>query len=129
MSEIAWLWAALSAYAVAMLLALPGVGPSMASPVRNARALAAGALVAALALHTLSLAARWRLLGHGPFTTLHEILSSNLWSLTLVVLLACTVVRELRSALLMVVPVLITLALWLLMADARPRPSAARAPA
>jgi ABC-type transport system involved in cytochrome c biogenesis permease subunit len=120
MSEIAWLWAALSAYAVAMLLALPGVGPSMASPVRNARALAAGALVAALALHTLSLAARWRLLGHGPFTTLHEILSSNLWSLALVFALSLWGVRELRSAMLFVAPVLLTLGAWLLIADARP---------
>lgn len=120
MPEIALLWAALSAYAVAALLALPEFGSSTLPQVRNARAMAACALVTALALHTLSLAARWCTLGHGPFTTLHEILSSNLWSLALVFALSLWVVRELRSATLFVAPVLLTLGAWLLIADARP---------
>ena len=56
------------------------------------------ALALALVLHTLSLAVRWQALGHGPFTTLHEILSSNLWSLALVFALAWAWRRELRPA-------------------------------
>lgn len=120
MPEIALLWAALGAYAAAALLALPGFAPSTLPQVRNARAVAACALVAALTLHTLSLAARWRTLGHGPFTTLHEILSSNLWSLALVFACSLWVVRELRSATLFVAPVLLTLGAWLVLADARP---------
>jgi hypothetical protein len=87
--------------------------------------------VAALArrrarLHTLSLGLRWSTLGHGPFTTMHEILSSNLWSLALV--LACLVgAARAARALLLAMPVLAGRAGrgWLLMADAAARPPAA----
>jgi ABC-type transport system involved in cytochrome c biogenesis permease subunit len=123
-AEATLLQLALLVYAAAAALAVPAFAPTRSAPPgrlgRHLPTGVAGLLGAAVLLHSLSLATRWQALGHGPFTTMHEILSSNLWSLTLVVLLACTVVRELRSALLMVVPVLITLALWLLMADARP---------
>lgn len=120
MPELTLLWAALCAYALVALAALPAFGPTTLAPARHAHRVAACALVAALALHTLSLAARWRMLGHGPFTTLHEILSSNLWSLALVFALSLWRVRELRSAVLFVAPVLLTLGAWLLIADARP---------
>ncbi len=82
-------------------------------------ALAGYALVAALALHSLALALRWNALGHGPFTTMHEILSSSLWSLALIFALAWWMVAELRGALPVVLPVWAVLAAWLLMADAR----------
>jgi ABC-type transport system involved in cytochrome c biogenesis permease subunit len=71
----------------------------------------------ALLLHTLALATRWQLLGHGPFTTLYEVLSSNLWSLALVLALLRGVLPELRTAWLAGVPVLLTLAAWMLLAD------------
>jgi ABC-type transport system involved in cytochrome c biogenesis permease subunit len=77
------------------------------------------ALALALALHTLALVARWRALGHGPFTTMHEILSSNLWSLTLVLALAAALVREVRSALATAAPLWLLLAAWLVMSDPR----------
>jgi ABC-type transport system involved in cytochrome c biogenesis permease subunit len=76
-------------------------------------------LLAGLALHTASLVTRWTSLGHGPFTTMHEILSSNLWSLTLVLAVAALAVREVRGAWLAAAPVLLVLALWLLLADSR----------
>jgi ABC-type transport system involved in cytochrome c biogenesis permease subunit len=82
--------------------------------------LAALALAAALVLHTLALALRWRAHGHGPFTTMHEILSSNLWSLALVLAVAAAALREVRGALPAAAPVLAVLGLWLLLADARP---------
>jgi ABC-type transport system involved in cytochrome c biogenesis permease subunit len=79
---------------------------------------ATGALLAAaLGLHTLSLAQRWQTHGHGPFTTLHEVLSSNLWSLALVGTLVWWLLRESRAALWALAPVLVVLAAWLLMAD------------
>ena len=80
--------------------------------------LALGALAAALGLHTLSLAMRWQALGHGPFTTMHEILSSNLWSLALIFALAAWGLREVRATLLVAAPVLLVLGAWLLMANA-----------
>jgi len=82
--------------------------------------LAAAALLAAIALHTLSLASRWSALGHGPFTTMHEILSSNLWSLSLVCAVAAAALREVRAALWAAAPVLLLLAAWLLATDPRP---------
>lgn len=78
------------------------------------------ALGAAVGLHTLALLLRWQALGHGPFTTMHEILSSSLWSLALVLLLAAAALREVRAALGVVTPVLALLGLWLWLADARP---------
>jgi ABC-type transport system involved in cytochrome c biogenesis permease subunit len=77
-------------------------------------------LAAAVGLHGLSLLQRWQAHGHGPFTTMHEILSSNLWSLALVFVVAAWAWREVRAAFIAVVPVLAVLALWLLAADARP---------
>ena len=87
---------------------------------RRWQRLAGAAMVAALALHTLSLALRWQAHGHGPFTTMHEILSSNLWSLALVLAVSAALLRELRVPALAVAPVLALLGLWLLLADARP---------
>ncbi len=84
------------------------------------RAWGGAALATALALHTLSLALRWQLHGHGPFTTLYEILSSNLWSLALVLALAMAGVREVRASAWAAAPVLGVLGLWLLVADAGP---------
>jgi ABC-type transport system involved in cytochrome c biogenesis permease subunit len=76
-------------------------------------------MAVALGLHTLALALRWSALGHGPFTTMHEILSSSLWSLALIFALAWWRVADLRGALPVVLPVWAVLAAWLLMADAR----------
>jgi ABC-type transport system involved in cytochrome c biogenesis permease subunit len=84
------------------------------------RRVAGAALAAALALHTLALALRWQAHGHGPFTTLHEILSSNLWSLALVAAVAAVALREVRGTLRVAAPVLALLGAWLLVADARP---------
>ncbi len=81
---------------------------------------AGAAFGAALLLHTLALAQRWQTLGHGPFTTMYEILSSNLWSLALVLAVSAWALRELRATLLAAAPVLLVLGSWLLLADARP---------
>lgn len=96
--------------------------PAAALP-RSVRGGSAGDLAvstllwSALLLHTLSMGTRWRELGHGPFTTLYEVLSSNLWSLALVLALLRGVMPELRAAWLAATPVLATLAAWVLMAD------------
>jgi ABC-type transport system involved in cytochrome c biogenesis permease subunit len=87
---------------------------------RRWQRLATTAAVAALALHTLSLGLRWQAHGHGPFTTMHEILSSNLWSLALVCAASAWAWREVRGVLPAAAPVLALLAAWLLLADARP---------
>lgn len=77
------------------------------------------ALTAAVGLHTLALSTRWQAHGHGPFTTMHEILSSSLWSLALVFAVAGWALHEVRWAMRVAWPVWAVLALWLLMADSR----------
>ncbi|MGY0195490.1 cytochrome c biogenesis protein CcsA [Leptothrix sp. BB-4] len=122
-----WLHAALLLYAAS---ALPGVwavmrsaarGGSVSEPAHPAWPRMAQALaLLAIALHTVSLLLRWVTLGHGPFTTMHEILSSNLWSLSLVYAVGAAISPALRRLWPAVLPVLALLALWLLLADPRP---------
>jgi len=76
-------------------------------------------LAAALALHTGAIALRWLRLDHGPYVNLFEILSSNVWSLHLIVLLASLSVRGLRGGLVMALPVLSVLVLWMMATPAR----------
>jgi ABC-type transport system involved in cytochrome c biogenesis permease subunit len=79
--------------------------------------LAGAAMWLGLGLHTLALGTRWQALGHGPFTTLYEVISSNLWSLTLVIALLRLALPELRGAWLAASPVLFTLAGWALVSN------------
>lgn len=116
MAEAPWLWMALAAYALAALLAVPAGG---LGGVRVQRRVGL-ALAVATALHATALITRWESLGHGPFTTMHEILSSNLWSLALVLVVAWWTVREVRGALAPALAVLAVLALWLPLTDAGP---------
>lgn len=112
MPETTLLWTALAAYAAAFVAAWRPAG------VVARRSAPLPLLAAAIVLHTGALAWRWGERGHGPFTTLHEILSSNLWSLALVVAAAAAAVRELRLALVAAAPVLALLAAWLAVSDA-----------
>jgi ABC-type transport system involved in cytochrome c biogenesis permease subunit len=107
---------ALGCYAGAGASAWVGMGPRGPALARATALL----LAAGLILHTASLALRWQAMGHGPFTTMYEILSSNVWSLTLVFAIVWARVREARAAALIVLPVILLLAAWLLAADAAP---------
>lgn len=69
---------------------------------------------AGLISHTVSLAIRWQRLGHGPFINLHEILSSNVWSLMLCFLLFMILARQYQLVARYLVPVLALLVIWLL---------------
>jgi len=68
-----------------------------------------------LSSHTLSLALSWYRLGHGPFINLYEILSSNLWSLMLCLVLFLLLAREYRQMSRYIVPLLALLMIWLLL--------------
>lgn len=107
MPEGTWLATALAAYALAAL-----------APARWRVALPV--LTLAVVLHTAALATRWQALGHGPFTTLYEILSSSLWSLSLVYALAWWRWPELQAGWRPASLVLALLAAWLLASDAGP---------
>lgn len=107
MPDLYWLWAALLAYVAAGGFAL-GRGPQRA---------VLASLVAAIALHTVALALRWERLGHGPFITMFEVLSSNIWSLALVFAVAYWRLPAVRPGAAFVLPILFMMMGWLLVSN------------
>jgi ABC-type transport system involved in cytochrome c biogenesis permease subunit len=76
------------------------------------------ALVAVgLVVHAASIGLRWERVGHGPFITLFEILSSNVWSLLLVFSIAYWRVPAVRPSAAVVMPVLFLLMGWMLVSS------------
>ena len=113
-AELPALWSALATYTLAGSLAFAGVA-SGRLPERWVMRL----LVLGLALHAVSIGARWERLGHGPFLTMYEILSSNVWSLLAIFVLAAWRLPVLRPALAIVLPLLFVMMLWLALQDPR----------
>ncbi len=74
-------------------------------------------MVLALAAHAGTLALRWSRLGHGPFITMFEILSSNVWSLTLVFALSYWRLKPIRPVAAVVLPIILVMLAWLLVSD------------
>lgn len=107
--ETALLWLALLAYACTLAGALRAIASGQSAE----RAVGLGMTVG-LALHTIALALRWTRLGHGPFITLYEVLSSNIWSLLLVYAIAWRRIRAVRAAAPAVLAVVLVLGAWLL---------------
>jgi ABC-type transport system involved in cytochrome c biogenesis permease subunit len=112
MPELPVLWAALLVYVAAGSLAIGALALGR-RPERTVLAM----LVLGLALHAVSIALRWERLGHGPFITMFEILSSNVWSLTAVLAIAYWRIRALRPAAAFAMPILFLLMGWLLVAQ------------
>lgn len=106
--EMLWLYTAAGLYLAAALAA------ALAARRVGDRRWTLGLLALALAVHTVAIVLRWQRLDHGPYVNLFEILSSNVWSLHLGVLLAALAFRPLRPSLAAVLPVLSILVLWLL---------------
>ncbi|HSO06803.1 MAG TPA: cytochrome c biogenesis protein CcsA [Pelomicrobium sp.] len=109
--ELPLLWMAAACYAAAAAVAFTR---AFAHPLFGML------LTAGIVLHTGSLASRWLLLGYGPFTNLHEILSSNVWSLSLIFAAAWWRMPAVRPAARMVMPVLLMMTAWLMTTDAAP---------
>lgn len=107
--ELQLLWGALALYTLAGATA---VGTAVLAQ-RGERAVLA-LVITGLAVHALSIGLRWERIGHGPFITLFEILSSNVWSLLLIYSVAYWRVPAVRPAAAVVMPVLFVLMGWLL---------------
>ncbi len=106
--ELQWLWSGVLAYVAAGVLALIA-GVMGRRPERTLL----GFMTLGLVLHTVAITLRWGRLGHGPFITLFEILSSNVWSLMLVFTIAYWRVRAVRPAAAVIMPVLFLMMGWL----------------
>lgn len=68
-------------------------------------------------IHTLAIAYRWKMFGYGPFVTMFEILSSNIWSFVLVWLVTFWRLPSIRKALIMACPVFFMMMGWLLLSN------------
>lgn len=68
-------------------------------------------------LHTAALLIRWERLGHGPFTTMFEILSSNVWSLMLAFIIAFWRIPQIRASAAVVMPILFVMMGWLVLSS------------
>ncbi|MES2149414.1 MAG: cytochrome c biogenesis protein CcsA [Pseudomonadota bacterium] len=112
MDELRMLWAALLAYVAAGSIGIVGVLLR-----RRPERTVLGLIVLGLALHLLSIGLRWERLGHGPFVTLFEILSSNIWSMMLVFALAYWRLPAIRASAAIVMPVLFLVMGWLMMSS------------
>ncbi len=108
-TELQLLWAALMLYTLAGSTA---IGATVLA--RRPERLVLAMILIGLAAHTLSIGLRWERLGHGPFITMFEILSSNVWSLLLIFALAYWRVPAVRPAATVVMPVLFVMMAWLL---------------
>jgi len=108
-TELQLLWLALMLYTLAGSTA---VGAAVLA--RRPERIILAIIMTGLAVHAVSLGLRWERLGHGPFITLFEILSSNVWSLLAIFALAYWRVPALRSAAVVVMPILFVMMAWLL---------------
>lgn len=68
-------------------------------------------------LHTGALLVRWERLGQGPFVTMFEILSSNIWSLVLVFLITFWKLAPIRPSAAVVMPLLFVMMGWLMLSS------------
>lgn len=107
--DLELLWAALACYAVAGVFAVRAFAEGRV-PAGSFRV----AALAAFALHVTSIGVRWARLGHGPFVTLHETLSSNLLSLLGLYALAWALFPVLRGVTALAVPVPLVMGAWIL---------------
>ena len=110
MDELRLLWAALLAYVAAGSIGIVAVLLR-----RRPERTVLGLIVLGLLLHTASIALRWDRLDHGPFVTMFEILSSNVWSMMLAFALAYWRLPAIRPSAAIVMPLLFMVMGWLLM--------------
>jgi cytochrome c-type biogenesis protein CcsB len=110
--ELSTLWAALVIYVAAGSGAIFGV-VLRHRPERTIL----GLLVAGFLLHTISIGLRWERLGHGPFITQFELLTSQVWGMIMVFTLVYWRIRSIRPIAAIVMPVIFIIMGWLLMTN------------
>ncbi|MBC8210531.1 MAG: cytochrome c biogenesis protein CcsA [Gammaproteobacteria bacterium] len=75
--------------------------------------------ITGLILHSTSITIRWIRIEHGPFINLYEILTSNVWSLSLGITLFLYFFRRWAIIFYTLIPVIFIMMLWLLTIDAK----------
>jgi len=106
--ELLLLWSGISVYVLAGVVAIFGVVLAKRTD-RTVMTL----LIAALLLHGLSILLRWERLDHGPYLSMFEILSSNVWSLLFIYCIAFWRYRPIRPTAAIVLPLMFIMMGWL----------------
>lgn len=118
--ELAWIWFGVAFYGLAAILAVLAAARSSrgSSPARPAfDRTVPGLLAAALLCIGAGIGWRWERIGHGPFLNMFEVLASSLFSLGLIYGFVYWRVPEIRRTAAVVLPVLMVMAAWLLVAN------------
>ncbi len=110
--ELILLWSAVSVHVLAGVIAIFAVVLGK-RPERTILAL----LAVGLLLHGASILLRWERLGHGPYLTMFEILSSNVWSLLFIYSLAYWRYRPIRPTAAIVLPLMFIMMGWLVLSS------------
>lgn len=110
--ELKLLWSGIILYVLGGSLAVVGV----VFRKRPERAIL-GLILLGWLLHTGAVTERWIRLGHGPFLSMFEILSSNVWSLVLAFLIAYWRIPVIRPIAAVVMPLLFIMMGWLMLSS------------
>ena len=108
--ELKLLWSGIVLYVLGGSLAVAGV-VFQKRPERTIL----GLILLGWVLHTAALTTRWVRLDHGPFISMFEILSSNVWSLVLVFVIAYWRIPVIRPIAAVVMPILCVMMGWLML--------------
>jgi ABC-type transport system involved in cytochrome c biogenesis permease subunit len=111
-TELMILWAALIIYVLAGSLSIIAVLFN-----KRLQDFTLALICLGLTAHTAALGYRWVRLDHGPFLTMFEILSSNIWSLTLFFCLCYWRLPSVRPIAALIMPILFIMMGWLLLAN------------
>ena len=110
--EIQLLWVAVCTYVLTGVIAIFGLVLGK-RPDRTVL----GLLIVALLLHGTSILLRWDRLDHGPYLTMFEILSSNVWSLLFIYSIAFWRYKSIRPTAAIVLPVMFIMMGWMVLSD------------
>ena len=110
--ELKLLWSGIVLYVVGGSLAIFGVILR-----KRPERWVLGLILLGWLLHTASLTERWIRLDHGPFISMFEILSSNVWSLVLAFVIAYWRIPVIRPFAAVVMPILFVMMGWLMLSS------------
>jgi len=113
--EFKFLWASLIAYVAAGSLSIIG-----AVFKKNIEKFFLVLMVAALILLGFFIGIRWSQVGNGPFSTMFDILYSNIFSLSLIYTLAYWRIKQIRATALLVFPLFFIMIGWMAVTDSEP---------
>lgn len=113
--EFKFLWASLIAYMAAGSLTVIG-----AVLKKNIEKFFLVLMAAAIILLGFFIGMRWRQIGNGPFSTMFDILYSNIFSMSLIYTLAYWRIRQIRPTALLVFPLFFVMIGWMAVTDSEP---------